>query len=140
MASANLDLVRSIHAAWEDFRSEAEEYRELDDERVLVLAHFSARGMTSGLEVGKIWTKGAALFHLRAGKVTRLVVYWAASARSPTSTSLRRPALRTRSPLPPRRWTSVVSGPRLLARFAAAALSDWLKDLSRSGARIFTET
>ena len=50
---------RGFLSAWEEFRVEAEEYRELDDERVLVLAHFSARGKTSGLEVGQIWTKGA---------------------------------------------------------------------------------
>ncbi len=63
-------------SAWEEWRVEAEEYRELDGERVLVLFHFSARGKTSGLEVGEIWTKGASLFHLRGGKVTRLVQYF----------------------------------------------------------------
>jgi hypothetical protein len=31
-------------SAWEDFRFDAEEYRELDDERVLVLTRFSGRG------------------------------------------------------------------------------------------------
>lgn len=122
MASANLDLVRSIYAAWErgdyssaqwahpdidfeiadgpspgswtglaglaegwrgflktweDFRSEAvDEYLELDAERVLVLAAFSARGKTSGLELGRMRTHGASLFHLRGGKVTRLVLYF----------------------------------------------------------------
>ena len=58
------------------WRVEAEEYRELDGERVLVLFHFSGRGKTSGLEVGQIWTKGASLFHLRGGKVTKLVQYF----------------------------------------------------------------
>jgi len=120
MASANLDLVRSIYkswergdftsaewahpeieyvgadgpapggsrglagmaeafrdwlSTWEEWRVEADEYRELDGERVLVLFHFSARGKTSGLEVGQIGTKGASLFHLRGGKVKRLVQY-----------------------------------------------------------------
>jgi hypothetical protein len=42
----------------------------------LVLFHFSARGKTSGLDVGQIWTKGASLFHLRGGKVARLVQYF----------------------------------------------------------------
>jgi ketosteroid isomerase-like protein len=119
-ASANLDLIRSIYAAWErgeynsvewahpeieyviadgpspgswkgpagmaegardwlnawkDFRIEAEEYRKLDDERVLVLVHYSGRGKTSGLELGHIRTKGASLFHVR-GKVTRRVHHW----------------------------------------------------------------
>ena len=119
--SANLDLVRSIYAAWErgdfgsaewahpemelvfadgpspgswrgmaamakgfsDFVSAWEEYRvivdecrELDDERVLVFVHLNARGKTSGLELGQIQTKAANLFHLRRGKVTRLVIYF----------------------------------------------------------------
>jgi ketosteroid isomerase-like protein len=122
MASANLDLVRSIYAAWErgdyssaewahpeiefvygadgpapdsgrglagmaeawrgflsaweEFRAEVDEYRELDGERVLVLVYFSGRGKTSGLEVGQTRTKGASLFHIRGGKVTRLVLYF----------------------------------------------------------------
>jgi ketosteroid isomerase-like protein len=61
--------------AWEEFRAEADEYRELDDEHVLVLLHGSARGKTSGMELGQMRTKTAALFHLAGGKVTRLVVY-----------------------------------------------------------------
>ena len=60
----------------EELRAEADEYRALDDERVLVLMHFSGRGKTSGLEVGQIQMKGANLFHVRGGKVTRLVTYW----------------------------------------------------------------
>ena len=38
--------------------------------------HFSGRGKTSGLELGEMQTKGANLFHVRDGKVTRLVLYW----------------------------------------------------------------
>jgi ketosteroid isomerase-like protein len=121
LTSANLDLVRSIHAAWErgdyssadwadpdieyvhadgpdagswsglagmaqafrdflsaweEFRVEAGEYRELDAERVLVLFTFAARGKSSGLEASQIRTKGAQLFHVREGKVTRLVQYF----------------------------------------------------------------
>jgi len=121
MASANLDLVRSIFAAWErgdfssaewahpeieyvvadgpepgswrglagmaegwrsylntwdEYRGEADEYRELDGERILVLTHRSGRGKTSGLELGQMQAKGAGLFHIRGGKVTRLVVYF----------------------------------------------------------------
>jgi ketosteroid isomerase-like protein len=121
MASANLDLVRSIYGAWErgdyssvewadpeieyviadtlspgswtgvagmaegwsgwlsawqDFRAEAYEYRELNHERVLVLTHFSGRGKASGVDVGEVRTRGASLFHLRGGKVTRLVLYF----------------------------------------------------------------
>jgi ketosteroid isomerase-like protein len=119
--SANVDLVRSLYAAWErgDFsaaewahpeiefviadgpdpgvwtgvagmarawrdrisavehvRAEAEGYRDLDDERILVLHDRSGRGKTSGLEVGQLGQKGAGVFQIRGGKVTTLVVYW----------------------------------------------------------------
>jgi ketosteroid isomerase-like protein len=120
MASANLDLARSIYAAWErgdfsstewahpeieyviadgpapasstglagmaedfrgflsvwsDVRIEAQEYHELDDERVLVLARFTGRGKASGLELAQMRTNGATLFHVHGGKVTRLINY-----------------------------------------------------------------
>jgi ketosteroid isomerase-like protein len=67
---------RSWLSAWEDFRAGAEQYRELDDERVLVLAGFSGRGKTSGLEVEQMRAKSEALFRVRQGKVTRIVLYW----------------------------------------------------------------
>ena len=125
MASANLDLVRSIYAAWErgdfasgewahpeiegvivdgpaprhsrglaelaegwrdffgaweDWRVYVDEYRELDSERVLVLEDRSARAKISGLRIGKMGgetrSKGASLFHVHAGKVTRFVTYF----------------------------------------------------------------
>jgi ketosteroid isomerase-like protein len=123
MASANLDLVRSIYAAWErgdffssgewadpgiefvqadgpepdratgpaemavawrkrlsgfaDVRVEAEEYRELDDTHVLVLVRDRGVGKTSGLDLTQIGgERSAALFSLRDGKVTKLVVYF----------------------------------------------------------------
>jgi ketosteroid isomerase-like protein len=62
--------------AWEDFRFEAGEYRELDSERVLALVHWSGRGRTSGLQLGQLRAKGAVLVHVRDGKVTRVVHYW----------------------------------------------------------------
>jgi ketosteroid isomerase-like protein len=61
---------------WEGFRGEVEDYRELDGERVLVLVDYSGRGKTSGLELGQMRAKGAEVFHMRDGRVTRLVVYW----------------------------------------------------------------
>jgi ketosteroid isomerase-like protein len=67
---------RSFGTAWEDLRQQADEYREVDGERVLALFHYSGRGKASGLELGQIWKKGGAtLFHIRGGKVTRLVAY-----------------------------------------------------------------
>src|SRR6266513_987326 len=73
-----LDISRTYLSAWDEYRVKAEEYRELDGERVLALAHFSALGRTSGLEVRQFTTTkgGANLFNLRGGQVTRLVVYW----------------------------------------------------------------
>jgi ketosteroid isomerase-like protein len=66
----------SFLSAFEDFRAEAEGYREIDDERILVPLRNIGRGKASGLELGQIQTNGANLFHLRDGKVTRLVTYW----------------------------------------------------------------
>jgi ketosteroid isomerase-like protein len=66
-----------VLSAWEDYRHYAAEYRELDEERVLVLTQASAgRGKTSGLELSQMTAKGANVFHIRDGKVTRLVLYF----------------------------------------------------------------
>jgi ketosteroid isomerase-like protein len=67
---------RDWGSAWEDFRVEVDEYRELDGERVLVLLRRLGRGKTSGLEIGQMRTKGASLFQVRDGKVTRLITYF----------------------------------------------------------------
>jgi ketosteroid isomerase-like protein len=117
MASANLDLVRSIYApwergdfssaewadpeielraptgerwkglaeageawsdflrSWEDWRVVVEEYRELDDERVLVLLHNSGRGRRSGVEAAQITAKVANVLRIRDGRVVELVLY-----------------------------------------------------------------
>jgi ketosteroid isomerase-like protein len=66
---------RSWLDAWENFRAGAEGFRQVDDQRVLVLNSFSGRGKASGLEVERSQTKGASLFHVRGGKVVRLVIY-----------------------------------------------------------------
>jgi ketosteroid isomerase-like protein len=68
--------VRHILSTWKDYRQEAEEYRELDSERILVLYRRRGRGKTSGVELGKIAERGASLFYVRGGKVTRLVGYF----------------------------------------------------------------
>ena len=66
---------RDFLSAWEGVRHEVDEYRALDGERVLVLSGLGARGKTSGVELGQIAAKGAVLFHVRDGEVTRLVLY-----------------------------------------------------------------
>ena len=63
-------------SAWEDLRIEVDEYRELDDERVLVLARKSGRGRQSGLEIEDMHAKGAVICHVHGGKVTRMVLYY----------------------------------------------------------------
>jgi ketosteroid isomerase-like protein len=62
-------------STWEEVRFEATEFRELDDQRVLVLGHYFGRGKTSGLELGQLRSRVAALFRVRGGKVSRLVLY-----------------------------------------------------------------
>jgi ketosteroid isomerase-like protein len=66
---------RDFLSGIEDIRTFADEYRELDEERVLVLTRFAARGAESGVDVE---TQGAVLFHVRDGKVKRLVRFWSA--------------------------------------------------------------
>ena len=63
-------------SGWEEYRTAAEEYRELDAERVLLLVDRSVRGKASGLELAQLHAKTAHLFHIRDGKVTRLVAYF----------------------------------------------------------------
>jgi hypothetical protein len=60
--------------AWEDFRVDAEEFRELDEGGVLVLDHSSGRGRASGLRVER--TRGAVLFQIRNSTVARIVAYF----------------------------------------------------------------
>jgi ketosteroid isomerase-like protein len=62
-------------SAWDDWRLEAEECRELDSERVLVSTLVSGRGKTSGLDLRQAHMRGTDLFHISDGKVTRYVVY-----------------------------------------------------------------
>ena len=67
-------------SAWEEYRVEVDEYRELDDERILVLMLHCGRGKASGLDVEQIGDgakrAGANVLHVRDGRVTRLVLYW----------------------------------------------------------------
>jgi ketosteroid isomerase-like protein len=75
--AAMSDAWRAWLSAWEGWTAEAEEYRELDHDRVLVMTTSSGRGKTTGLGVRQIGlAHGANLFHLRDDRVTRLVLYW----------------------------------------------------------------
>jgi ketosteroid isomerase-like protein len=72
MAEAFRDMLR----AWTEWRVTADDYLEVDSGRILVPYHFTARGRTSGVEAGQLHTQGATLFHLDAGRVTRIVQYF----------------------------------------------------------------
>jgi len=63
---------------WHDFRVGAQEYRELDAERVLVCVHNSGRAKASGLELEQLMgtSDGANLLVVRDGKVVRFVLYF----------------------------------------------------------------
>jgi ketosteroid isomerase-like protein len=64
--------MRTFFRDMEDVRAKAEECRELDAERVLVLPRGFGRGRLSGVPVS---SRGAEVFEVRDGKVTRIVVY-----------------------------------------------------------------
>lgn len=69
---------REFLTAWDDYRVEACEFRELDEERVLVGLTAQGRGKASGLDIGaSAGGRGSAnVFHVRGGKVTRLFSYF----------------------------------------------------------------
>jgi ketosteroid isomerase-like protein len=67
---------RSFGSAWGEFRTEADEYLDLDSESVLILAHWSGRGKASGVQIAESRSNGAHLFQLRRGKVTKIVNYF----------------------------------------------------------------
>jgi 2-(1,2-epoxy-1,2-dihydrophenyl)acetyl-CoA isomerase len=59
-------------AAWDSYQAEAEEFRELDAERVLVLGRMRGRGKASGVNVD---TEFANLLHVRDDTISRLRLY-----------------------------------------------------------------
>jgi hypothetical protein len=72
------DGARSVIDVFELARIVADEYCELDAERVLVLDRRSGTLKQSGIEFGTstaLPAMGAHLFHITNGKVTRLVMY-----------------------------------------------------------------
>jgi ketosteroid isomerase-like protein len=71
---------REFMSAWAGVSTTADEYRELDGERILVCSHYSGRGRTSGW-LGEMRLNVAALFQMRGGKVTRLTL-WRDRARA----------------------------------------------------------
>jgi len=68
---------RAFLSAWDGFRGGGpREYRELDAGRLLYLHSFEGRGKSSRLDVGQIPIRAATVFHVRDGKVVKLVIYF----------------------------------------------------------------
>lgn len=70
------DGFRDFLSAWEDFHFQAEEYREIDEERVLLLVQFSGRAKTSGMALEHMQTTNAAVLHIHDGEVCKVLLYW----------------------------------------------------------------
>jgi hypothetical protein len=67
---------RAWLGAWDEFHQEADEYRQLDGERVLVLFRCTGRGKTSGLDLAQMHPRMAGVFSVQGGKVTRFAGYF----------------------------------------------------------------
>jgi hypothetical protein len=67
---------RQVLQPWEEMRVEPEDYRELDEDRVLALYTFAGRGRRSGVDASRLPTEGAHIFEIHDGKVTRLAQYY----------------------------------------------------------------
>ena len=69
------EAFRELTSAWTGHRTEPEEYRELDGERVFVLIRVHGRAKISGMDLAEMNARAASLFHVRNGKVTKIVAY-----------------------------------------------------------------
>jgi ketosteroid isomerase-like protein len=70
------DSWRRLLSVWSEFNTKADEYIELEDGRVLVLATFGGTARISGLDVRDGRSEGANVFEISDGKVSRLTLYW----------------------------------------------------------------
>ena len=65
----------SYFAAFDDLSFEATEFRELDNERVLMLGRYRGHGKASGIDLSDFDAPHAAIFHVRGARVAKLVLY-----------------------------------------------------------------
>lgn len=72
--AAMAGALREFLSSWDGLRNVPVSYRELDEERVLVLVTLRGSGKTSGVDLGQLGG-AAGLFHIRDGKVTKYVQY-----------------------------------------------------------------
>ena len=73
--AAMSEVWRAYLGSWDDYRTEVDGYRDLDDERVVVLLHVIGHGKASGVDLREMRTSAVNLFHIQGGKVTRLMLY-----------------------------------------------------------------
>ena len=80
VARGVVEMTRSwleFMGTWEGVRAKANECREIGVDRVLVFVRLSGGlAKTSGVALEDVQAEGANVFHLRDGKVTKLVSYW----------------------------------------------------------------
>jgi hypothetical protein len=68
VSQENVDLERQLREAADVF---IEAYG-----RILTLTAFSARGRSSGIEIAQVMARGASLFEIEDGRVTKVILYF----------------------------------------------------------------
>jgi ketosteroid isomerase-like protein len=63
-------------SAWKEHSTHAQSYRQLDDERILALTEGRAQAKRAGIDFSQGMVKTATLFHVRSGRVARLIAYF----------------------------------------------------------------
>jgi len=65
--------IEGIKREWEIFETRPQEYRDLGDDRVLILGTWRARGRSSGVELDS--QPAAWLLQIEGGKITRMQTF-----------------------------------------------------------------
>ena len=68
-------LWREFLSTWGELRIEPSECRQIDDEQVLALTESSGNAKRSNMPIPGEWTRGAAVYRVRGGKVVGLRIY-----------------------------------------------------------------
>jgi hypothetical protein len=68
----------AFERSWGNLHYEGVEFRELDEEHVLVSTRFLGRTRESALDLSAVQTLQASLMQIRGGKVVKLLLYWRA--------------------------------------------------------------
>jgi ketosteroid isomerase-like protein len=119
---------RTVFDAYEHVRFVIDSYRDVDDDRVLVLHHLSGRGKGSGLDIGQIHRQSAHVFHIRDGKVIKLVHYFGDRGRALADLGLEEEVLPEEPTTPALTELMRRSALPLTARDHDAAMRFWAPD------------